>query len=269
MKKFLASLLILVILAGIAFFCGWAQLGVPPGAYGIIRSKTHGIDPRPVQAGEFRWIWYKLIPTNVEISVFRLEPVNRPFSANGALPSGNTYASFAGADDDFSWQISAVLSFSIRPEALASLLTDNNIGNQEALTHYERTLADQIEAFILRRFGNSAEYSRQIEEMLKQGAWPELEQDILAQFPALTNFSCIIKNARLPDFALYNQLRGLYEDYIAQQRSYISGALDQKAGSRIDTQLRFGELEQYGALLTKYPILLEYLAIEGGVQRQK
>ncbi|MDR0315753.1 MAG: hypothetical protein LBH97_02510, partial [Treponema sp.] len=230
MKKFLATLFILIILAGVAFFFGWAQLKVPPGAYGVIHSKTHGIDPRPVQSGEFRWLWYKLIPTNVEISVFRLDPVNHSISAGNTLPSGHIYAAFArtiaGTPVDFSWEINASLSFSISPDALVSLVTEHNIGSQEALTVYEQSLAEQIEIFTLRRFNSVEAPVQLLEELLANGSSAGFEQEIQKQFPMITNVSCLVRTARFPDFALYAQIRDMF---ITRQRELASASSGQKA----------------------------------------
>jgi hypothetical protein len=255
MKKFLGTLLFLVILAGLGLFFGWAQQGVPPDAYGLIRSKTHGLDTRLVKPGEFRWVWYKLIPTNTTTVVFRLNPVSHEFSARGTLPSGRIYAAFAGLEDDFSWEFRAAFSFNLRPEALVPLVTDQNIGDQEELTRYERELSADIEAFILRRMGA-------LEGLLQDGENPELEREVQGQFPLIENFSLRVKSAQFPDFEQYRQAQGLYNAYIALQRDMMSGELREKAKNRIEAYHRFDELEQYGALLTKYPILLDYLALE-------
>jgi hypothetical protein len=266
MKKFFVTLCILIILGGLAFFFGWAQLKVPPGAYGLVRSKTHGLDPHPIRSGEFRWLWYKLIPTNVEIMVFRLEPVNHRFTAKNTLPSGDTYAAFAGTAADFSWELSATLSFSINPDALTGLVSDNNIGSQDALDAWEQNLAEKMGALILRRFNSGAANAGELEEILKTGSSPALEREIQGQFPVITGFSCVVNTAKFPDFALYSQIRSLYEDFIARQRDHVSTALGQQAENRIDAQIRFDELEHYGALLTKYPILMEFLALERGIK---
>ena len=255
MKKFFITLLFLIILAALGLFLGWAQLGVPPDAYGLIRSKTHGLDTRLIQAGEFRWIWYKLIPTNTQTVVFRLNPVTYEFSAHDTLPSGKTYAAFAGLEDDFSWELRAAFSFTLRPESLVPLVADQNIGSQEELSYHENAIAEQIEIFILRRINTD-------EDLLENGESPELEREIQGQFPLITHFSLKIKSARFPDFTLYRQAQGLYKDYIALQKDFMSGDLREKAKSRVESYQRFGELEQYGALLTKYPILLDYLALE-------
>jgi hypothetical protein len=262
MKKFLVTLLLLIIIAGLGLFFGWAQLGVPPDAYGIIRSKTHGIDDQLVKAGEFRWIWYKLIPTNVSTTVFRLNPVHHDFSAFNHLPSAMVYSAFAGIDESFSWEVRASFSFRLRPEALITLAAEQNIASQDDLSRYEKDIAEQIMGFILHRIDRENEFSREIEDLLNKGDSPELVRAIEEKFPLITNFSLAVKSAQFPNFALYKMVKGLYEDYIALQKDYISGDLREKAQNRVESSRRFDELEQYGALLTKYPILLEYMALE-------
>jgi len=261
MKKFLTTFLILLIIAGAAVFFGWAQLGIPPDGYGVIRSKTHGLYPYLVQPGEFRWIWYKLIPTNTETTVLRLNPVNHEFTAEKTLPSGKVYSTFAGINDDFSWNINAVLSFSINPDAIIPLFNANTVNSQEDLTRYENDLAGQIEGLILRCI-EQEDNAAQVEELLKNGVNPWFEREILNQFPNLHNVSFIVKSAKYPDFALYRQSKDLFESYMAVQKSYATGDIQDKVKNRINSMFRFDELEIYGALLTKYPILLEYLALE-------
>jgi hypothetical protein len=255
MKKFFTTLLVLVIIAGIGLFFGWAQMGVPPDSYGIIRSKTHGLDTRLVKPGEFRWVWYKLIPTNVTTTIFRLNSVDHVFSAYNSLPSGGIYAAFAGIGGDFSWEIRAAFSFSLRPETLISLVTTDNMGTQEELERYQTAIARQIETFILSRMDL-------LEDLLQNGESPELEQAIQEQFPAISHFSLTVQSARFPDFTLYRQTKELYEHYITLQKEFLHDDLREKAKTRVESFRRFDELEQYGALLTKYPILLEYLALE-------
>jgi hypothetical protein len=262
MKKFFSTLFILIILAALGLFFGWAQRGVPPDAYGIVRSKTHGLDTRLVKAGEFRWLWYKLIPTNAETGIFRLNPVNYDFSAYNTLPSGKVYADFAGIGESFSWEIRATFSFSLRPESLIPLIAQNNISAQEDLDRYENNLAEQIDAYILRRINTDDTFYRQIEELLKNGEDTELEQEIERQFLDIARFSFRVKSAQFPDFDLYQQVKKLYEGYIAIQKEIITDELRDKAKNRLEMYHRFEELEQYGALITKFPLLLDFMAQE-------
>jgi hypothetical protein len=262
MKKFFITLLVLLILAAIGFFFGWAQMGVPPDAYGVIRSKSHGIDPNLVRPGEFRWVWYKLVPTNVQTSVFRLDTVSRDISARNTLPSADTYAAFAGVQGDASWELRASISFTLSPDALIPLVAANNIGTQDELDSHQADIAAQIEAFVLNRLNYSEEFATQIEAMLKDNANLDLEREIVGRSPQIANFSLVIQSAKLPDFTLYRVTKGLYEEFIAKQREFIASELSEKALNRVETYNRFEELERYGVLLTKYPILLDFLALE-------
>jgi hypothetical protein len=266
MKRFFATLFFILLAAGLGFFFGWAQLGVPPDSVGVIRSKTHNVDPNPVRAGEFRWVWYKLIPTNVRTDIFRLNTVSREFSAKNNLPSGQVYSAFYGIDGGFSWEMNAVFSFNLRSESLISLVTVHNISTQDELAALERDIAGQIEEFILRRFNSGGEFAGQIEDMLRNGGSSGLTTEIERAFPPVTNFSLMVKSADIPDFGLYLQIKGLYDEFMMLQKAYISESLKEKSAERVGTFLRFGELEQYGALITKYPVLLDYLALEGGKQ---
>jgi len=261
MKKFITTLLFLVIIAGAVLFFGWAQLGIPPDGYGVIRSKTHGLYPHLIQPGEFRWLWYKLIPTNTETAVFRLNPINHEFTTENTLPSGKVYSTFAGIEDDFTWSINAAISFSISPDAIIPLFSANTVNSQEDLTRYEKDIAGQIEGFILRRI-EQEDNSAQVETLLKNGENPWFETEILHEFPFLQNFSLKVKSAKYPDFTLYRQAKSLFNDYMAVQKEYASGNIREMVKTRIDSKLHFDELELYGALLTKYPILLEYMALE-------
>jgi len=262
MKKFLITLFILIIIGGAAFFIGWPQFSVPPGDYGVLRSKTHGIDPLPLRSGEFRWVWYKLIPTNVTIDAFSLAPVQREISAQGVLPSGNVYALFAGNQVDFDWEFSASFSFSLKSDMLVSLADEHNIHTQKELDVFQENLADGIEAFIIRYLSSPAN-ADELESILA-GATQSLTEQALEQFPAIENFSCVVKNARFPDFILYREMRGLYEDFIAAQRELAVSSMNRNAEGRINSLLRLNELERYGELLTKYPILLQYLTLPRG-----
>jgi hypothetical protein len=265
MKKFFITLFILIIIAAAVFMFGWAQFSVPPGKFGVINSKTHGIDPKPVQSGEFRWIWYKLIPTNVKIAVFSLEQKKYPIDFDSALPSGESYASFIGLSNaDFSWNLKGELSFKAAPETLVTVVTLNNLSSQEELDEYLQSTAQNIEILLLRLLSSQGNNSARLEQLMSGNPDLELEREIKNDFPWISDFSIRIQSAKYPDFILYRQLRLIYEDFLSGQREYVISTFGKRAETYLETQLRFEELEKYGDLLTKYPILLEYLAMEKG-----
>jgi hypothetical protein len=265
MKKALGFFIVLIILAGAAFFFGWAQLPAPPGSYGALRSKTHGMDPAVIRAGEFRWVWYKLIPTNTETLIFAPNRVSVPVSVSGTLPLAETYAEKTGITADFSYAIEADLSFSVKPDSLPSLALTRGVTDQAALEDYEKSLAREIDFFARERL---AAYAAQ--DQLSGGPEPygglraasaRLEGEIGRAFPDVENLSYVIHNARMPDFALYATARSLYADYLKLRKELLEGGIAERAEQSFNEQLRFAELEKYGELLTKYPVLLQYLEL--------
>jgi hypothetical protein len=263
MKKALGLFIVLMILAGAAFFFGWAQLPAPPGSYGVLRSKTHGLDPAVIREGEFRWVWYKLIPFNAVTLVFSPNLVSVPVSAGGTLPLASTYASKAGIAADFSYSIEAELSFSLKPGSLPSLVLSRGIKDQAGLEEYEKNLARDIDFFARERLESYA-----VQEQFQgapygdeRAAASRLEGETTLAFPDVENLSYSIRSVRMPDFALYAMARSLYGDYLDRQKELLGAEISGQAERNVDSLFRFDELEKYGELLTKYPVLLQYLAL--------
>jgi len=260
MKKFFITLLILIIVAGVVFMFGWAQFSVPPGKYGVVYSKTYGIDQKLVRSGEFRWIWYKLIPTNVKIAVFSIDYIKYPVTFNSSLPSGEIYSNFIGlSNTDFSWNLHGELGFRLNPDMLIPVVTENNISSQEELDSYLQSTAQNILNLLLKVLSNKETDSTRLEQLMSGIPDPDLEREIKENFPEICDFSIKIQSAKYPNFILYRQLREIYEDFLNKQREYAISSFGRRAENHIDSQIRFEELEKYGELLTKYPILLDYL----------
>jgi hypothetical protein len=259
MRKFFITLFILLALGGAIFFLGWAQLKVPPGSFGVMRSKTHGIDSALIREGEFRWVWYKLIPTNVEIQVYRPGRVEREISRRGALPSSDIYRSFADSKADFSYQFNANLSFHIGGDSLIPLVREQNLGGQGDLDAYADALGRDIEGLVIRRMENLGD--EELRAILETGTSAALEGEIRRVFPTVEGLSCRFETVQFPDYRLYAEVRELYTGYLAKQRAYMDSALDDRAADHINSRFRLDELAGYGDLLTRFPVLLEYLKL--------
>ena len=264
MKKFFLIFLALVAIGAAGFLLGWAQLNVPHGSYGVVRSKTHGIDPQIIKEGEFRWIWYKLIPTNVKIQVFTPKPMVFTLKNNGSLPSGAVYSAIAGIQADFSWEISTEISFSVRPEALPSLCKNENINSQDDLNILEQEYARRMEAVMLRYLDIHGNDEKIMEEIMYTGSLAEASRELERTFTELENINCVFRALRIPDYELYKSVRQIYNEYLAFQKDFLENDSSRNSVSVISTRLKFDELEKYGEILTRYPVLLQLLAIDRG-----
>jgi hypothetical protein len=268
MKKFFFVLLLLLILGGTVFFLGWAQLTVPPGSYGVMRTKTHGLEAKVIRDGEFRWFWYKAIPTNAIVSVYTINPVKRTIKSSGVLSSGSVYATLAGINADFSWEISGEISFTLKPEFLPQFTAKENINDDEGLRKAEENLAAKIETLVLQKLRNYVDSANgeTIDAIDFTASHPEISSEIESSIPEIENLSCTIQFIRIPDYALYRSLFSLYQEYLARQNAVLSLGVADEAERRINLRTRMEELTQYGELLTKYPILIQYLNMEKSIQ---
>jgi len=268
MKKFFFVLLLLLLLGGMVFFLGWAQLTVPPGSYGVMRTKTHGLETKVIRDGEFRWFWYKAIPTNAIVSVYTINPVKRSIKSSGVLPSGDVYTALAGLSADFSWEISGEISFTLKPESLPQFTEKENINNDEDLRKAEENLAAKIENLAIQRLRDYASNANgeEIDTVAFAASNPKINSEIQSLIPEIENLNCTFQFVRIPDYALYKSLFSLYQEYLAKQNEVLSVGVVNEAERRINLRTRMEELAQYGELLTKYPILIQYLSMEKDIQ---
>jgi hypothetical protein len=230
-----------------------------------MRSKTHGVDGELIREGTFRWVWYKLIPTNVSFTFFTLDPVDGTFEIEDTLPASDTYAAFMGVPVDFSYKISGSFSFTVKGEALPALAAQWGITDQAGLDEYERRLAREIEALAGDRLRVLAENRDTLGGLPgASSAAARVEAEVRQAFPDIENLSLGIHGVRSPDFSLYDSVRSLYTDYLARQQELLETEVHSAASRTLASQFRFDELAKYGELLTRYPILLQYLAIENG-----
>jgi hypothetical protein len=262
MKKIIAVLIVFIIAGGAVFFRGWTQAAIPHGSYAVLRSKTHGVYAKAIESGRFTWLWYRLIPANTEITVFNVKNQTVQIEAEGDLPQSDVYASFVGVNASFAWQVSGTASFSIDPESLPLLTEQFGISDQNALDAHNAELCSLALQFIDQRLSYYCGQRDAIEQINSDGGYRKLDDDIRAAFPHITNLSCALNVKKLPDFEMYESAKVLYDDYIAHQREVLNIEITENAAERIRSQFRMDELARYGDLLTKYPILLEYLKLK-------
>lgn len=252
---------ILILASGAVFYFGWIQFSVPAGHYGVMISKTGGINKDPVEPGVFRWQWELLLPTNAEILTFNLAPVTHSTTVSGSLPSGNLYARMIEGTPDFSWQFTCETVARVSPKNLPVLIEHYAVRDQLALDQWtEKTLSDWAKT--------TAE--RVIQQALT-GAGPIHPENLARSISeALSDagtdldiISVSVQSNRFPDLDLYTSAAETYETYQNQRRVLWNSVATDSAADSVSDYLSFERFARWGELLTRYPVLIEFFTSAG------
>lgn len=207
MKKFFTCVLIIAIFGIFVFFRGWKQIKVKPDEVGVVISKLGGINEKPIVSGTFSWNKEFLLPTNAELKIFDLTPLNTTKTISGKLPSANIYSSFFTSNIEFNYQITYSISLNITPQDLVILLKQNKIKNSDDLQSYLNNCADSIcqmtTEYILKKAENNPTF--RVESLRRNDITKNV--DFYEQFPNVEISVLAITNSELPDFSLYKKLQ--------------------------------------------------------------
>lgn len=267
MKKALISLLILLICACTVFYFGWTSFAVPLGTYGVLTTKTGGISVDVVENGRFSWHWERLIPTNSRLALFSAEPRTVRISGSGTLPSGDLYAALAGGNPDFSWKIEGTVLAKINPARLPALVGEG-IMDQAALDQWIDTRTNALTDSAMNRvlsLAVSGELSADgtlpdaltLAEQIRKNLTADSYGDFLSAETQITAF-------HLPDTDLYRLAKKTYLAYLDEKTREYAAAATLEAKSSVADQYTLDRFEKWGALLTKYPVLIDFLAVSNG-----
>lgn len=266
MKKAIFVLFLLIISAGAVFYFGWVQFSVPAGHYGVMISKTGGVNTSPVEPGVFRWQWELLLPTNAEILEFDLAPVTHTETVSGTLPSGSLYSRMIEGSPDFSWEITCETVARVSPSMLPVLVEYHAVRDQEALEEWAhkslsettRNLTDTAISSVVRNLAatgairfDPGEFTHTIATALQETT-PDLEV-----------ISVSVQSGRFPDLALYHTAAQTYETYQNQRRILWTQTATTEAADSVSDYLSFERFSRWGELLTKYPILIDFFTSAG------
>lgn len=249
------SFLILLTAAGAAFYFGWIQFRLEQGEYGVVYTKTRGWENKAISSGQFIWRLEALLPTNLTLHKFKLEPQSLEIHKTGVFPSGGLYGTIVGEGSNFSWEIKLNLDYRIRSEALPELLANGT--GIEGLDEIQNAFKARAESAVTNLLNEGANYADvvQVEEALKSRL-----RTIDAHIKII---NASVTNWRYPDIALYNEAKKLAQENI-RLRQTVMADLDAARLRREDTEDRQLELlTRYGELFSAYPILLEFFALEG------
>ena len=262
MKKFLISLIILILAAGTVFVFGWVQIFVPIGKYGVLASKTSGIDPVPVTNGVFSWKWERLIPTNTELYIFTIEPQRFTTTISGELPFVAEYNNAFSTNYDFSYDYTVTLSLSVREDYLPQLVKDFSVKTDanlsELLSQQVQNISCDIVQFLIT--------SNKTEDISIQTSLdiPEITDgiDAYGKYPFVLFNSVEVKRTKSPDLILYKSVKNSYSEYRAQTQEQILDTVVKENQTSSEDYFLFERYRNLGKLLSEYPVLIDYLAVQ-------
>lgn len=260
----LISIIVLLGVAGTIFVAGWIQILLPAATYAVLFSKTGGYDARVIAPGTFAWRWERVIPGNVTLYFFAVQPATVATPIHGRLPSADTVASVLPGNVDFAYQATVAVTFTVRPEALPHLVATEGL-LPDALPAWTRAKGEAI--------GHAA--FERVQRPDLAGALPDLAgvesrvaDDLAEQFPAVQIREVRFADLQLPDLELYQRARRAYlalleARYEARRAAARNLAEDRERGVAAAEARReaLQVLREYGEVLEEYPILIQFLAL--------
>ena len=268
--KALISTLLLLAAAGAIFVAGWIQILLPHATYAVLFSKTGGLDPRVMAAGTFVWRWERVIPNNVTLFLFEVQPQSVATHLSGELPSAQAVASVLPDGADFHYQATVTVTFTVRPEALPQLVATEGL-TPDTLADWTQTQGAAVGRAALELLQRRAQAAA-----LQNAAALEAEVlDLLAAgFPRLQVLAVRFADLRVPDIEIYERGRRAYlalmdARYEARRAAAVDLAHERERGlvAQETRRAALQVLREYGVVLQEYPVLIEFLALRSGADR--
>lgn len=269
----LIGILLLLGAAGAIFVAGWIQILLPPATYGVLFSKTGGFDPRVMAPGVFVWRWERVIPNNVTLFLFEVQPHSIETRLSGELPAAEAVASMlpgAAGGADFRYQATVSVTFAVRPEALPALVSGEGLTPEDLnrWTGMKGTAMGRAALELLQRRAQATALT----DLAALEA--EILDPLAAGFPELQVLGVRFSDLHLPDIEIYERGRRAYLElmdaqYEARRAAVVDLAHERERGLAAQEARRAAlqVLREYGMVLQEYPVLIQFLALQNGAGR--
>lgn len=255
------SFLLFIIAAGAIFYFGWVQFELPEDSYAVLFSKTGGYDKKILEPGKFNWKWERILPTNSKLIKFDVKTRIASLDYKGELPSSELYSSITPQNLDFSYQITFSITYRLDENSLPWLLSEGKIDSSEMDRFYNSIETEFIQLIKER----STDFFNQ-NLIIDRNVYSDLEKIILEKLK--TRYSYIeIRNftvqiIHFPDLQLYDKTREIYFQILDKRKESEIASEQWAIESKINLDTKLEILTKYGELLTKYPILVDYFALD-------
>ncbi|POR02829.1 hypothetical protein AU468_06130 [Alkalispirochaeta sphaeroplastigenens] len=261
MKRFVALLIILLVLGAVAFGVGYVPLRLQDGTVAVLYTKTSGWDPEPLQAGTFDWRWELLIPTNARIHHFPDTPRRAQLHTSALLPSAELYETFLEGAPSLRQELTLEIQYRPVPQNFVTLaprgISSDNI--EPWLVSLDRELTGAALVFA----ATALEDLLEAEDLLVPvpALTREIADKLQARFPDLDIQAVVVESLELPDPQLYRLARDTYRRLQRLREEALGEAIRAAARDREAADHRVSMLQQFGKVFSEYPVLLEYLEI--------
>ncbi|MCP5515246.1 MAG: hypothetical protein H7A26_07265 [Spirochaetales bacterium] len=275
MKKFLFFMFLLAAAAAAVLYFGWVR--VPENNSALFFSSLTGYDNTLMRTGKFHWRWQKLIPGNSKIYFVNTGSRKAEISLKGKLPSADTLSAAFPGSPDFTWTASLTASYKPDDAFIRDFVMNITSGEQlEAVIDSEKTkaiheitdtqielaLRNYIEGSMNTIISGSDEIIDPSKDIFSKEA---MNAEILEKVENISQLEIEVQNFSFPDLRLYRKIMEQYAEISSIKKQQILDSEIKSAAFETDLEKRLEILEKYGQLLTKYPILLEYLKINPGM----
>lgn len=258
MKKFFVLLILLLMAGGAVFYLGWVQMEIPPNTVGVVFSKTWGWELAPLEPGKFSWRWEKLLPRNMSLYLFPLETYSAELSLSGHLPSGELYSLFLEGQPDFRYQLGIQVSYRFKADHLPLLASQDGL-LPETLADFAKGLEvgmaesarEILQDFFSSPSANLSHFSTEI-----------IKKKILERYGFLELLSLNLSERVLPDPDLYEKGREMYFSVLDARKKAVADSSRDMAVEDLRDERELERLKKYGEVLTRYPSLIDFLALE-------
>ena len=257
----LVSLLLFLGAAGTLFWFGWVQFELPENTYAVLFSKTSGYEQDILEPGRFIWKWERILPTNSKLVKFYVETRSADLDFQGVLPSGDLYETIIPESPDFSYHMSFHISYRLVEEQLPVLLENGDIDNENLEVFYSEAQAEYLKII---KEGCGDFFSENL--AIDNSSYGELENILLeklkGRYPYLEVRSFVVKYINFPDMELYNEAKDLFSQIMERRKEAEIATEKWAIESKVNLDTKIDILTQYGELLSKYPILVDYFALD-------
>lgn len=255
------SIILLLGAAAAVFYFGWVQFELPVNTYAVMFSKTGGYDKEVLEPGRFNWKWERILPTNSKLIKFTVETRSVSLDYNGSLPSSDLYSSTIPGQPDFSYNMTFLITYRLREDQLPALLEQGILESNDlnsfygyAESEYLRIIKDGSHDFFAENLAIDNTSYGDLELIL--------QEKIKSRFSFIEVRSFVVKYLNFPDLELYSKSRDLYHQILDRRKETEIATEKWAIESKVNLDTKIEILTKYGELLTKYPILVDYFALD-------